>query len=84
MPLTKVQTEMAGTGSVLQVVSTTVTSQQTFGAGTSDITGLSATITPKSSTNKILVIVNVSYSTVGNLDAAFQTLRNASVIPAPR
>lgn len=58
MPLTKVQTEMAGTGSVLQVVyGSYSTENTTTSSGYSD-TGLTATITPKSATSKILVIFN--------------------------
>jgi hypothetical protein len=70
------------TGSVLQVVSTTITTQQTFGsASMTDVVGLSASITPTSASNRILVILNLSCSASGNRDAAFQTLRGATVIP---
>lgn len=55
------------TGTVLQVVSTTKTDTTTFssiatGAETSDIPGLTVTITPSSSSNKVLVTANVSAS----------------------
>lgn len=69
-------------GSVLQVVSTTKSDVFTTGSSSYvDVTGLAATITPTSASNKILVIVNLSYSASGNRDAAFQTVRGATVIP---
>jgi len=47
-------------GSVLQVVSATKTDVASFTSSTfTDVTGLSVSITPKSSTSKILVIVSV-------------------------
>lgn len=52
----------AGAGQVLQVVSTTKTDafSVSVNAGASaDVTGLSASITPSSTSNKILVIVNI-------------------------
>ena len=58
MALTKVQSEMAGAGQVLQVVNATYTSLSTSSSSTYADTGLSASITPKFSTSKILVIVD--------------------------
>jgi hypothetical protein len=57
------KTSLSVTGGIVQVVSNTKTN--TFSASlatgaTTPITGLTASITPKSSTNKILVMVNVS------------------------
>ena len=50
-------------GKVLQVVSTTKTSAWSSGSSSYvDITGLSAAITPSSSSSKVLVIVNLSES----------------------
>jgi hypothetical protein len=46
------------TGSVLQVVSATYATETTHATSTYTDTGLSATITPTSSSSKILVIVN--------------------------
>jgi len=74
--------QIPASGKVLQVVSTTITSQQSFGAGTSDVSGLSTTITPSSSSNKILVIVNLSFSTTSNADACYSILRSSSAIPS--
>ena len=47
------------TGSVLQVVSTTFTTVVTVTAGSDTDIGLTATITPSSASNKILVIASV-------------------------
>jgi hypothetical protein len=56
MALTKVQSEMAGAGQVLQVVSVTKTDTTSTTSSTfSDISGLSVSITPKFSTSKIYV-----------------------------
>ena len=65
MSLTTVQTTMLGTGAVLQVVSTTKTDTFTT-ASTSyvDLTGLSVTITPTSSSSRIMVFVTSNASTV--------------------
>ena len=52
-------------GSVLQIVSTTKTDTYTFSAssaGYTDVTGLTATITPTASSSKILVQVNINFS----------------------
>ena len=68
------------TNSVLQVISTTKTDTQTItGSSFVDITGLSATITPSSTSSKILISINVSFSG----DAAyiaFQILRGSTEI----
>jgi hypothetical protein len=56
MALTQVQTQMLGTGAVLQVVNATYSTQVSTSSTSLTDTGLSATITPKFSTSKILVI----------------------------
>jgi hypothetical protein len=70
------------TGSVLQVVSTNKT--DTFStASTSfvDVTGLSVSITPKSSTSKILVLFNVYTSANQNASsAALRLVRDSTAI----
>lgn len=69
-------------GTVLQVVSTTKSDVFTTTSGTYvDVTGLSTTITPSSSSSKILVIANLSYSASSGRDGNFQTLRGSTVIP---
>lgn len=71
------------TGSVLQVVSTTKTdtfsmSSTTFG----DVTGLSVSITPTSSTSKILVISNLNWGSSANDINSARLLRDSTVISA--
>lgn len=46
------------TGSILQVVSATYSTETSYSTNTLTDTGLTATITPSSSSNKILVLVN--------------------------
>ena len=60
MALTRVQSEMAGAGQVLQVVNATYATQSSTSSGTFADSGLSATITPKSSTSKILIIATIA------------------------
>ena len=67
------------TGNILQVVSTTNTSFfTTTSASFTDIPGLSVSITPSSSSNKILVICNVPYG--ASVDAVIQLVRNATAV----
>jgi len=74
-------------GMVLQVVSTTKTNlwSQSNASGYYDITGLSATITPTSTSSKIYVIVSVMYATnnttYGTL-AGLRLKRNSTIIGA--
>ena len=70
-------------GTVLQVVSTTKTdtfsmSSTTFG----DVTGLSVSITPTSSTSKILVISNLNWGSSANDINSARLLRDSTVISA--
>ena len=68
-------------GKVLQVVSTTKT--DTFSVTTSaytDITGLSASITPSSASNKILVLYNVDFGGNDDVLIVLQLLRGATNI----
>ena len=70
-------------GHVVQVVSATKTDTQGFGPAQNvwyDITGLSATITPKSSTSKILVHVSISFSGEANSYIAFRMFRGSTEI----
>ena len=70
-------------GSVLQVVSTTKTDTFTTASESYvDVTGFSASITPTSSTSKILVIVN-SYIGINNINAKINLLRGSSAIAQP-
>lgn len=70
-------------GSVLQVVSVakTDTWSTTGGATWNDITGLSATITPTSSTSKFLIIGSLNIAAnAGAASLSFRYLRNSTVI----
>ncbi|CAB5212595.1 hypothetical protein UFOVP192_35 [uncultured Caudovirales phage] len=58
MALTQVQTGMLGTGAVLQVVQATYGTQVSTTSTTPVATGLTATITPKFATSKILIMVS--------------------------
>ena len=58
MSLTKVQSEMAGAGQVLQVVNATTSTLASTSSSTYVDTNLTATITPKFATSKILVLVS--------------------------
>jgi hypothetical protein len=72
-----------GTGAILQVVGTTKTDVFSSSAtATVDITGLSATITPTSSTSKILVLVKLMCGNSGAQNTSFtlQLYRNATLI----
>lgn len=73
----------ASSARVLQVVQTTKTDTFTT-TSTTDvaITGLSATITPTNSSNKILVIINIGASgtTTADYGVYFSLYRNASLV----
>jgi hypothetical protein len=68
-------------GSVLQVVSVTLDTQ--FSATTIvpvDVTGLAATITPSSSSNKVYVAVTIVHKNSGNNSQFFQLDRNGTLV----
>jgi hypothetical protein len=68
-------------GSVLQVVSTTKSDTWSYTLPNwQDITGLSVSITPSSSSNKILVIANLSYTTTGAASNGYRLVRNSTPI----
>jgi hypothetical protein len=71
-------------GAILQVVQTVLPGQfSTTSTSFTDITGLSAVITPTSDTSKILVSVSLvaGYNDVGN--ARFNIVRNSTTIAQP-
>ena len=71
------------TGSVLQVVNAAYSTQVTSSAGSFVDTGLTATITPSSTSSKILVLVNQAAVFVNNVPSGFGTFgiyRNGSGI----
>jgi hypothetical protein len=69
-------------GSVLQVVQGSTDSQLAITSATyTDITGLSASITPRSASNKILVLYRINGATSGaTLWSAFQIVRNSTAV----
>ena len=72
-------TKLSGAGKVLQVVHTTYQSQATTSSPTpSDISGFSASITPSSASNKVLVLVSVQMGGVGNAYGYFLLLRGST------
>ena len=79
-----ISTSKLGAGSVLQVVQSVKTSLQSIStsAGTYyDISDLSVSITPSSSSNKILVMFNIgACGTNSTGDLVFRLNRNATVI----
>jgi len=94
-----VATQLTGTiaaarlpaGSVLQVVSASIASRTTSTSTTYADTGLSASITPSSASNKILVLVSQGINAVGaaavgygnQTNAGVQLLRGATVLIVP-
>jgi hypothetical protein len=69
------------TGSVLQVVSTTKTDTfSTTASSFTDVTGLSATITPTSSSSKILVILSISGANSSTTGSTARIARNGTGI----
>ena len=76
-------TKLSGAGKVLQVVSTSKADVFTAstGATATDVTGFSASITPSSASNKVLVLVNFTHSTSGtNATGSALLLRGSTPI----
>jgi hypothetical protein len=69
-------------GKVLQVVSTTLTTNFSTTSDTFvDLTGLSLSITPSSSSNKVLLFLNLSMTAgIGNVVALYQYVRGSTAI----
>jgi len=81
MALTKIGDAGMPEGAILQVKSATKTDKQsTTSATPSDVTGLSVSITPTSTSSKILVMTNVQFGGVDNMYGALYVLRGASNI----
>lgn len=82
MPLTKVQTEMAGTGAVLQVVNASYSGTTSASTSAYVDSGLSASITPKFSNSKILVIVDMTglLKQTNNAAMGLKLVRNSTDI----
>ena len=75
-----------GGGGIIQVIQTIKKDQfetsQSVGSGYADITGLSATITPKFSTSKIMVEAHI-YNSNNNSVNFFRVLRGSTFIEQP-
>jgi hypothetical protein len=75
------QNALRGAFRVLQVVSTNLPSTfSTSAASYTDITGLSASITPSSNTSKVMVFVNFQASVSADLVLMFQLVRGSTAI----
>ena len=76
----------SGGGGIVQVIQTIKKDQfetsQSVGSGYADITGLSATITPKFSTSKIMVEAHI-YNSNNNSVNFFRVLRGSTFIEQP-
>ena len=71
----------ASAGQVIQVVSTTLTTAtSTAATGATDIAGLSVTITPSASANKILVLYKIQYSNSSGNNGVINLVRNGTNI----
>lgn len=71
-------------GGVFNVVSTTKTDVFSMASTAyTDVTGLSVTITPSSTTSKILVIANISTGNTGANHNTFSIVRNSTLIAQP-
>jgi len=69
----------ASSAKVLQVVQTVKTDKFTTTSSSAvDITGLSVTITPTSTSSKILIVTDINYGGDDNLYGAFFVLRNST------
>jgi len=83
MAIIKIGSDGLGTGvggKVLQVVSATKSDTQTVtGTTFTDVTGLSVSITPSSTSNKILIATNVNLS-ASNRYTAIKILRDSTII----
>ena len=80
MALTQVQTQMLGTGAVLQVVQGTFTSTFSTSSTSFVSTGLTASITPKFSNSKILVQMSGSQQQITGNSSVLTIYRNSTNI----
>ena len=82
MPLSKIESAGLGAGTVLQVVSANYGTSASNSTNVYADTGLTATITPKYSTSKILVLIsqNGLRKNAGDNRIGLQFLRNSTVL----
>jgi hypothetical protein len=82
--LTLPDTGNTSVGKILQVVSTTKTDQfTTTSTSMTDVTGMSATITPSSASSKIFIDVKLLVGGTANNYASFNLLRDSTHIAVP-
>jgi hypothetical protein len=67
-------------GTVLQVVTGTTTTQTSTGSGTYSDAGLSATITPKSTSSKVLVFAQLNWYNSSTNKVTFNLVRGSTQI----
>ncbi len=80
------QTPAGGGGKILQVVSATTTTSTTINSATFTDTALSASITPSTTSSRILVMTTQGWATTrsdSGMEIAFRLLRGATVVYAP-
>ena len=78
---TEVANSTLGTGKILQVVSTTKTDTfSTTSTSMTDITGLTVSITPTSTTSKILVFADVAFDASALTTTAYRMMRDSTPV----
>jgi hypothetical protein len=82
MAISKIPTKALGAGAVLQVVQTTAATVVTNNTSTFVSSGLSASITPSSSSNKILVMVTlpIAYGSQNYIVPAVRVTRGGTTV----
>lgn len=79
MALTKVRDAVMPAGAVLQVKTAVKTDKESFsGSSYADITGLSVSITPISTSSKVVVLVNVCYGIASSERIMFTARRGST------
>lgn len=79
--LTNVTSAGLPSGTVLQVQSATKTDKQTTTSATpSDVTGLSVSITPTSTSSKIMIMTSINFGGLNNMYGKFDVLRDSTVV----
>lgn len=74
------QNGLRGAFRILQVVTGTTNTQTSTGSGTYSDVGLSASITPQATTNKILVMAQINYYNAGTNKTTFNLVRASTQI----
>jgi hypothetical protein len=72
--------DLRGAFRILQVVTGTTTTQTSTGSATYSDAGLSASITPQATTNKVLVMAQINYYNVSTNKTNFNLVRGSTQI----